>query len=155
MILYLGTSSLVKLYVEEAGSITIRQWVSENEIVATCRIAYTEAIAALDMRFKKGDLQEKDYRRICEVFTSDWNNIAVVDFDEIEAGRLVKKYGLSRLDAIHLSAARKILGADKMINVAFSSASEHLCKAAASEGLKVLPLTCKHKGGIYIGRADG
>lgn len=140
MILYLGTSSLIKLYVEEAGSKTVRQWLNEAEIVATCRIAYTEAIAALDMRFKKGDLPEKDYNRICEAFTRDWNNIAVVDFDELEAGRLVKKYGLSRLDAIHLSAARKILGADKMITMAFSSASEHLCKAAASEGLKVLPL---------------
>lgn len=140
MILYLGTSSLMKLYVEDAGSNTVRLWVSEAEIVATCRIAYTEAVAALDIRFKEGDLASKDYNRIYESFSSDWNNIAVVDFDDLDAGRLVKKYGLSRMDAIHLSAARKIHTAGNTIDMAFSSVSEHLCKAAETEGLRVLPL---------------
>lgn len=140
MILYLGTSSLIKLYVEDAGSKTVRQWVREAEIVATCRIAYTEAIAALDMRFKKGDLSSKDYNHIFETFSSDWDTIAVVDFDDLDAGRLVKKYGLSRLDAMHLSAAKIIQTAGNNINVAFSSVSDRLCKAAEAEGLTVLPL---------------
>ena len=96
MILYLGTSCLIKLYVEDAGSKTIRQWVGEAEIVATCRVAYTEAMSALDMRFKKGDLFEKDYNNICEAFTRDWDHLSVVDFDDLEAGRLVKKYGLKQ-----------------------------------------------------------
>ena len=140
MILYLGTSTLIKLYIEEDASKTVRLWISEAEIVATCRIAYTEAVAALDMRFKKGDLVSKDYNRIYETFSSDWNTIAVVDFDDIDAGRLVKKYGLNRMDAIHLSAARKIQSAGHTIDMAFSSVSERLCKAAVTEGLRVLPL---------------
>jgi predicted nucleic acid-binding protein len=140
MILYLGTSSLIKLYVEDADSKTVRQWVSEAEIVATCRLAYTEAISALDMRFKKGDLSSKDYNRIFEAFTRDWKNLAVLDFDDLDAGRLLKKYGLSRMDAVHLSAARKVHAAADGIHMAFSSVSERLGKAAAAEGLRVLPL---------------
>jgi len=140
VILYLGTSTLIKLYIEDADTKTIRLWTSEAEIVATCRIAYTEAVAALDMRFKEGDLSSKDYNRIYESFSSDWNAFAVIDFDDLDAGRLVKKYGLSRMDAIHLSAARKIQSADHTIDMAFSSVSEHLCNAAVNEGLRVLPL---------------
>jgi uncharacterized protein len=141
MILYLGTSSLIKLYIEDPDSKTVRQWTREAEIVATCRVAYTEAISALDIRFKKGDLSLKDYNLIYESFNGEWGRFAVLDFDDLEAGRLVKKYGLSRLDAIHLSAARKIKSAGDSIDVAFSSVSERLCKAAAAEGLRVLPLS--------------
>ena len=61
MILYLGTSSLVKLYVEENYSHVIRDWVKEAEIVATCRLAYTEIISALSVRFKQNDLSKSDY----------------------------------------------------------------------------------------------
>lgn len=138
MILYLGTSCLIKLYVEDAYSNTIRQWVREAETVATCRVAYTEAISALDIRSKKGDLKEEDYDRIYEAFSSDWGKYVVVDFDDLEAGGLVKKYGINRMAAIHLSAAMKIQKADNALNLAFSSVDERLCKAAAAEGLKVL-----------------
>ena len=141
MILYLGTSCLIKLYIEDADSNTVRQWVNEAEIIATCRVAYTEAISALDIRFKKGDLSAKDYKRLFDAFTSDWNSIAVVDFDDLEAGRLIQKYGLNRMAAIHLSAAMKIQRAGNTHNVAFSSVDKLLCKAATSEGFKVLPLS--------------
>ena len=141
MILYLGTSCLIKLYIEDAGSKTIRQWVGEAEIIATCRVAYTEAMSALAIRFNKGDLSEKDYNKLCEAFTRDWDHLSVVDFDDLEAGRLVKKYGLNRMAAIHLSAVKNIQRAGNTIKLAFSSIDDRLCKAAASEGLKVLSLT--------------
>jgi predicted nucleic acid-binding protein len=141
MILYLGTSCLIKLYVEDADSETIRQWVSEAEIVATCRVAYTEAVSALDIRSKKGDLTEKDYDCVYEAFSSDWGKFAVVDFDDLEAGRLVKKYGINRMAAIHLSAAMNIQRAGNALNLAFSSVDERLCNAAGSEGLRILSLS--------------
>ena len=140
MILYLGASSLVKLYVDEADSGDVRKWVGEAEIVATCRVAYTEIISALDSRFKKGDLPEKDYERLCEAFRNDWGKLAVIDFDDLDAGRLARTYGLRRLDALHLSAARMLHTAGDNISLAFSSASERLCRAADLEGLRVLPL---------------
>jgi predicted nucleic acid-binding protein len=40
VILYLDTSSLVKLYVEEMHSDKVREWLEEAELVATCRVAY-------------------------------------------------------------------------------------------------------------------
>jgi predicted nucleic acid-binding protein len=140
MILYLGTSSLVKLYVEEEHSGLIRSWVRNTEIVATCRIAYTEMVSAVEKRFIDKDMQKNDYERIMEGFTKDWPHYAIVDFDEIEAARLIGRYDLRRFDALHLSAA-KLLGAGLPVDLLwFSSADERLCRAAASEGIRVVPL---------------
>lgn len=138
MILYLGTSSLVKLYIEEDYSDIVAEWVKEAEIVVTCRIAYTEMMAALEMRFRRKDISLSDYNMVVKGFSRDWNHYVVLDFDEIEAGRLVKKYGLRRFDAIHLSSAKLLKSKKNDIHLSFSSADEKLCRAAAAEGLRVL-----------------
>jgi predicted nucleic acid-binding protein len=138
MILYLGTSSLVKLYVEEKYSDVVREWIKETEIVATCRVAYTEIISALELRFKQNDLSKNEYEHIMKRFSQDWLNFAIVDFDERVAGLFVKKYGLKRFAAIHLSAAKLIQKKHNNLLLSFSSADENLCKAAADEGLRVL-----------------
>jgi predicted nucleic acid-binding protein len=62
----------------------------------------------------------------------------VVDFDEIEAGRLVQKYGLRGFDAVHLSSAKLIRKQQNSISLSFSSFDEKLNTAAAEEGLTVL-----------------
>jgi uncharacterized protein len=138
MILYLGTSSLAKLYVEEINSDKVRYWVENAEIVATCRVAYTEMISALELRVKQNDLSKNDYDLIMKSFSQDWLNFAIIDFDEREAGSLVKKYGLTRFAAIHLSAAKLIKKNNQDISVSFSSVDDKLRKAASTEGLKTL-----------------
>jgi uncharacterized protein len=138
MILYLGTSSLAKLYVDEKYSDVIRDWVEKAEIVATCRVAYTEMISALELKVKQNDLSKSDYDHIMKRFSQDWLNFAIVDFDDREAGNLVKKYGLTRFAAMHLSAAKLIKKEHHDISVSFSSVDENLCKAASTEGLKAL-----------------
>jgi predicted nucleic acid-binding protein len=137
VILFLGSSSLIKLYTEEPYSDIVREWVEQAEIVATCRVAYTEIVSAVDSRFKAGDMSRRDYELLTNGFTEDWVNLVVVDFDELETGRLIKKYGLRRLDAMHLSAAELIKNQND-VSLYFSSFEKTLCKAAAAEGLRVL-----------------
>lgn len=43
MILYLDTSALVKLYVEEAGTVVVVARIEEAEAVTTARVTYAEA----------------------------------------------------------------------------------------------------------------
>jgi uncharacterized protein len=154
VILYLGTSCLIKLYVDEEGSEEIRTWLGAAEIVATCRIAYTEVMSALETRLQTGDISRENYDRVVAIFSEDWSNVAKVDFDECEAGDFVKKYGLSRFGALHLSAAKLLAGAGRQpesamgkksgaplhITLLFSSVDERLLKAAKAEGLNILPL---------------
>ena len=60
MKLYLDTSALVKLYVEEEGSATVREAIARAETVATTVIAYVEACAAFARRRREGRLSRGD-----------------------------------------------------------------------------------------------
>ena len=138
MILYLDTSSLVKLYVTESHSGLVRAWAEEAEIIATCRVAYPEMMSALNRRFKAGDLKKRDYDLLVKAFSGEWRRFAVIDFDEIAAGRLVAAYGLRGFDAVHLSAAGQLRSSGNAPVVAFSSFDEKLNIAAAAEKFTVL-----------------
>ena len=138
MILYLDTSSLVKLYITESHSGLVRAWVEEAEIIATCRVAYPEMMSALNRRFKAGDLEKRDYDLLVKAFSGEWQRFAVIDFDEIEAGRLAALYGLRGFDAVHLSSAGLLRSLGNAAAVAFSSFDEKLNSAAAAEKFTVL-----------------
>lgn len=138
MILYLDTSSLVKLYVQEAHTSLVKKWVEEAEIVATCRIAYPETMSAISRRFRQGDLPEKEYDLLIAKFSNEWEQFVAVDFDELEAGRLVNLYGLRGFDAVHLSAAKLLKTSQSNISLSFSSFDEKLNVAASTEGFSIL-----------------
>lgn len=135
MILYLDTSSLVKLYIEETSSDLVKKWVTSSDLVATCRVAFPETISALNRRFKSGDLSKKDYETAVKVFAEEWVSFVSVDFDEIEAGHLVEKYGLRGFDAVHLSSVKNIKKEHKGVSLSFSSFDDKLNNAAEKEGL--------------------
>jgi predicted nucleic acid-binding protein len=138
VILFLDTSSLVKLYVEETHSAAVREWVVEAEVVAACRVAYPEAVSALGRRMRAGDLSKSGYGVASRALRRDWERLAVVDFREIEAGRLASKYGLRGFDAIHLSSAMTIATAPTGPDLLFFSFDTALNRAAAGERLQVL-----------------
>jgi predicted nucleic acid-binding protein len=138
MILYLGSSALIKLYIEEEYSDFLRMWVHEAEIVATCRVTYTEVTSALELRLKQNDIQKNDYEIITKRFSKDWSNYAIIDFDDQIAAHYIKKYGLRRFDAIHLSSAMLIRKTKNDFLLLFASANNSLCKAAEAEGITVL-----------------
>jgi uncharacterized protein len=137
LILYLDTSSLVKLYVEETHTVAVREWIEDAELVATCRVAHPETISAFYRRFQRGDFSKPDYERLTAGFVEDWRKYVVVDFDEMEAGVLVGKYGLRGFDAVHLSSA-KMMRQDAGLDPFFSSFDNRLNNAAAAEGFQVL-----------------
>ena len=138
MILFLDTSALIKLYVEEAHSAAVREWVDEAEVVAACRVAYPEVVSTLSRRMRAGDLSKSAYGVAFRALRRDWDRLAVVDFREIEAGRLAAKYGLRGFDAIHLSSAVIIASAPAGPDLLFSSFDVALNRAAAGERLQVL-----------------
>ncbi len=138
MIVYFDTSSFVKLYVQEAHTALVKKWVQEAEIVATCRIAYPETMSAIGRRFRQGDLTEKQYDSLIAKFSSEWVRFAALDFDELEAGRLVNLYGLRGFDAVHLSAATLLKANQDNVSLLFSSFDDKLNDAASTEGFKIL-----------------
>ena len=134
MILYLDTSSLVKLYLPEADSEKIKTLVVDSTSVVTSRIACPEFYSALTRRHNCNEITRRDYERLCTAFTDDWGRMYALDFDEIEAGRLVCKHGLRGADAIHLASAMQLAKSGELLEIVFSSADRKLNEAAKAEG---------------------
>ena len=139
MILYCDTSSLIKLYIDEAGSTEVRAWVNDADMVTTCRVALPEMLSALTRRLNSGDLERSVYQSLVNAVRRDWPHIVALDFSATDAADLVERHGLRGFDAVHLSSALLLAGRDG-VDLVFSSFDIKLNSAAESEGLRVLKI---------------
>jgi len=139
MILYMETSGLVKVYVEESGSENVRNLILQADLVATSVISYAEARAAFARKFRDKEIKEKDHDHIKRALESDWDRFFIVDLTSAvvkDAGNLAEKYALRGFDALHLASAL-MLKRTPSSAVAFSSADKKLREAATREGLHI------------------
>jgi len=138
--LYLDTSALVKLYVEEEGSPLVRKAVEEAETVATSIVGYVEARAAFARRHREKTISLLDYRRVIRDFESDWGRYLILQVTDVlirQAGRLTEAHKLRAHDAIHLASAT-ILRQRLADAVSFASWDSQLQTAARREGLDLV-----------------
>ncbi len=69
---YLDTSSLVKLYVEQTGSDEVRQDLAEASVAATSLVAYAEARAAFARLRREDDITASAFRAVKRDLDNDW-----------------------------------------------------------------------------------
>ena len=141
MILYLHTSSLLKLYVEETGSDEVEGSAREAASVASSLVAYAEARAALARAHRDRRLTTRTYRTLVRTFEDQWPSYTAVGVAESIvrlAGNLAEKHALRGFDAIHLASAMALRD-NLQEPVAFSAADEALMAAAKAEGLSTVP----------------
>ena len=136
MILYLDTSSLVKLYVEEPSSEVVRQWVQEATTLVSSCVAYPETLSAFARRRRAGDLDEDGFQQVVDGFQRDWNGFVVVEVQPILAGQMAIRHVLRGFDAVHLAAALSVR--EVVPTLALTSFDNRLNQAANEEGLTVL-----------------
>lgn len=137
MIVYLDTSSLVKLYVEEDESSKVDVLVKSSEVTATSLVAYAEARAAFARRFREKAFTTDEYNRLKEFFDKDWSRyfILSVTGDMIRlAGDLAEKHALRGFDSIHLASALT-LRQELSSPIVFSCFDDNLQKASEREDL--------------------
>jgi predicted nucleic acid-binding protein len=137
MILYLDTSALVKLYVEEPFSQELSVAVSEAEAVATSLIAYAESRAAFARARREARLSAQIYRRIVEAFVEDWPryiSVEVTDRLVKDAGDLAACRALRGYDALHLASSLR-LSQQVTASMTFLAFDRALSLAAKQEGL--------------------
>jgi len=139
MILYLDTSSLVKLYVREDGSDEVKALLDEARVAATSQVAYAEARAAFARKHRQGDFTDERYHTVITNLQQDWGDYFALDVSwpvSRLAGELAERHGLKGFDAIHLASALTLktrLGS----MITFSSSDHRLEDAARSESLNV------------------
>jgi len=143
VILYLDTSSLVKVYLDETHSDFLREWVGVAGAVATSLVAYPEALSAFSRRWNRGDLTAERWGLACESFARDWPSFLLVPLNEIRAGGLIPEYLLRGFDAVHLAAACDLFDRFQAEDVVFSSFDGALLKAARATGLSILHPTVR------------
>jgi predicted nucleic acid-binding protein len=133
MILYLDTSSLVKLYVDEPSSREVARLLEKVEIAATSVLAYPEARAALARRRREGSLTPASHRRARAALDADWPRVLSLDVGEAlarQAGDLAERHRLRGFDALHLASYLAIAQEFPGEEVRFSSADKALVRAA-------------------------
>lgn len=136
MILYLDTSALVKLYVEESGTPAVVARVGEAEAVATARVTYAEARAALARHRREGGLTAVGLRRAVRELDREWGMYNVVDLNDPlvrRAGELAERHALRGYDAVQLAAALDLRAAGA--EIFFCSFDARLNGAARRERL--------------------
>ena len=135
MIVYLDTSSLARLYIEEAGAADVRTLVAAASVVVTSDVAYPEMRSALARRHRDRSLSRTRFQTAKRAFESDWSSyLAVAATPALcrEAGLLAERHRLRGFDSIHLASFLEILrgGSDGIVE--FSSFDTALNRAAAA-----------------------
>jgi predicted nucleic acid-binding protein len=137
--LYLDTSALVKLYVQEAGSAEVARQVDGAAVVATSRVAYPEARAALARRCREGAISAPALRRAVSALDRDLGCYVVVELVASvarRAGALAEQHSLRGFDAIHLASALELAQLGGVVP-AFMAYDRAINAAAAAEGLQL------------------
>lgn len=141
MNIYLDTSAIVKLYIEEDGSDIVHDYTDRATIVSTSRIAYAEALSALVRCRDEKVLSKNNYDKCNTIFKFDWGMYFVIEVTEkiVEmAGNLVENHSIRGFDSIHLASAI-VLRKEIKQSVDFMCWDNRLLEAAKKEGFNTLP----------------
>ncbi len=136
MILYLDTSSLVKLYVEEPGSESIRELSAGASLLATSVVAYAEARSAFARRARERGLTRSEHEKVKAEFERDWPGMLALDVTDAiarRAGAIAEKRALRGFDGIHLASFLFLREEDEKTEMRFSSFDERLNRVARLE----------------------
>ena len=138
MVLYLDTSALVKLYLDEEGSGTVHEAVEAVGSVATSTVTYAEARAAFARRRRVGDLDGEGAGSLARALDRDWPTyvrLAVSNLVAYRAGEMAGRYALRGFDAIHLASATRL--GERLGGLRFLAFDDHLVAAAREASLPV------------------
>jgi predicted nucleic acid-binding protein len=131
--LYLDTTSLVKLYVQEVGSEDVRNLAARAAVVATSIVAYPEGRAALARLRRSGDLTPARFAAVKRNFETQWPAFLAVEVSAAlnrEAGDFAERYALRGFDALHLASFAEVVRRAGASDTRFSSFDDQLNKAA-------------------------
>lgn len=137
MTVYLDTSDLVKLYVDESGSVEVQALVDRADVVGTSVIAYAETRATFARRRRERLMTTSEARAAVRQLDADWPRFMVIVCDgdlARSAGRLADAHGIRGADAVHLASFEELVARCDDEELRFSSADDKLTRAARALG---------------------
>jgi predicted nucleic acid-binding protein len=111
VIAYLDTSVVVPLLVDEPSSTWCEQLWDRADEVATVRIAYVEAAAAVAQARRLGRLSRREQLDAAALLDDKWSQLDVIEIDQnlmARAATLADVHGLRGYDATHCAGAESV-----------------------------------------------
>ncbi len=139
MIVYLDTSALVKLFVNEPETTIVANALNISSAVFTHMITYAEARAALAKAARMKRITDKRHASYKAALENYWDNIEVITLNLPlikRAGNLTEIHALRGYDSIHLAAAELVFR--QYAEFTFACFDKNLNKAANALGIKTL-----------------
>ena len=140
---YLDTSALLKLYIEEEGADRVTHIVEDAEVgqVVILDLAKVEARSAIRRREREGDIASADADRVLQQIENDASALFLVQPSTSavmeEAARLIDRHQLRAYDALQLAGCL-VVRAGMPEPVTLVCADARLCEVATGEGLTTL-----------------
>ena len=137
MTLYLDTSVLVKLYLNEPDADDVQALAEQADVIVTSVVAYAEARAAFARRRRERLMTSAEAAAAVRQLDADWPRFVRLAADDDlgrAAGRLADRHGLRGYDAIHLASFEDLLAHCEDDDVRFASADDRLNRAARRLG---------------------
>lgn len=138
MVIFLDTSSLVKLYYKEADSEAFVQSIlSKASALYLCELSKVEFTSASWKKVRIGDIDQATCEAVLALFEKDFTNYHWIPLDHLlveKARQIFQKYGstsLRALDAIQLAGALSL----KAQAQAFLTSDDLLKELFEKEGL--------------------
>lgn len=136
MIVYVDTSALVPLLIDEPTSDACGELWDSADAITTTRLAYVEAVAALAMAERMGRISTREVSDGRAVLDELWPVVNVAELDDdlmARAAELALVHGLRGYDATHCAAA--VVAGDS--DLVAASGDQRLLAAWRSEGIAV------------------
>ena len=105
---FFDSSSFAKRYIEEKGSQLVDNICQDASDLSISVICIPEIISALNRRVRERSLSQKDYHNIKRALSDDVRDILIINLtDEVitTSTKLLEKYTLRAMDALHISCA--------------------------------------------------
>lgn len=139
MVIYLDTSALLKLHVDEDDRELVAE-ATQSAKIAVSTVVYAEARAGLARRLREGDFTDQEHRDMVAALDEDWrtfDRLHVSSLIAYYAGQLAQQYALRGYDAIHLALAKRF--AQRFEELRFMAFDRRLANAASEAGVRVYP----------------
>jgi predicted nucleic acid-binding protein len=136
MALYLDTSGLVKLYIQEEHHSLALQAVQNESVVIISSVGYAEAGAAFARKLREGAWTQESHTRAVAALDMSWEVTTLMEVFvdlAIDAGTIAQVYALRGYDAVHLATA--LVFADSYDDISFLSFDDRPNEAAVAAGL--------------------
>lgn len=139
--IFLDTSSLIKLYIPERGSLQLMKFIADNKFeLSISDLTRIELYSAINKLVRMKNLSERDCSYVDFKFSEDLKKFKILRINEtiiLQSINLVKKYsnvGLRSLDAIQMASALNHIN----IIYYFSTHDKKLAKCMNLENMNVV-----------------